>query len=98
MDGFVDCFLAVSSLDFFYTVFPSNLKSTSIALSTIMYTVGDYLGVFMITASLVAYLYGRDESCEDDILIINGREYPHKIISSLSAEIERSLASWMSIA
>ncbi|GLJ37015.1 hypothetical protein SUGI_0750050 [Cryptomeria japonica] len=49
-----------------------------------------------ITASSVAYLYGREESDEDNPLIVNGREYPRKIVSSLSAEIERTLGSWIS--
>ncbi|KAH9308864.1 hypothetical protein KI387_036775, partial [Taxus chinensis] len=49
-----------------------------------------------ITASSVAYLYGREESDGDQFLRVNGREYPRKTVSGLSAQIERTLASCIS--
>lgn len=51
-----------------------------------------------ITCSSVAHLYGRDDSDADDFSTVNGRGYPHKIVSGggLSTEIERTVASCIS--
>ncbi|GLJ39406.1 hypothetical protein SUGI_0804820 [Cryptomeria japonica] len=49
IQGLANCFHVVGSLDFFYTEFQPNLRSTAIALSSIMYAVADYLSVFMVT-------------------------------------------------
>lgn len=47
-----------------------------------------------VSASSLAYIYGRDESSLDDFLFVNGREYPHKIVLSdgRSSEIKQTLA------
>lgn len=51
-----------------------------------------------ITRSSVAHLYGRDDSDADDFSTVNGRGYPHKIVSGggLSTEIERTVGSCIS--
>ncbi|XP_031476222.1 putative RNA polymerase II subunit B1 CTD phosphatase RPAP2 homolog [Nymphaea colorata] len=51
-----------------------------------------------ITASSLVYIYGRDESAVDDFLLVNGREYPRKIVigDGLSSEIKQTLAGCLS--
>lgn len=46
-----------------------------------------------ITCSSLAYIYGCDESSQEDFLEVNGREYPYKIVlrDGLSAEIRRTI-------
>ncbi|XP_057963100.1 putative RNA polymerase II subunit B1 CTD phosphatase RPAP2 homolog isoform X2 [Malania oleifera] len=47
-----------------------------------------------ITSSSLAYIYGGDESTHEDFLLVNGREYPRKIVLSdgRSSEIKQTLA------
>ncbi|XP_059066198.1 protein NRT1/ PTR FAMILY 3.1-like [Cryptomeria japonica] len=47
--GLANCFHAVGYLDFFYNEFPSNLRSTALALASCMYALGDYLTAILIT-------------------------------------------------
>ncbi|WOL02341.1 RNA polymerase II subunit B1 CTD phosphatase [Canna indica] len=46
-----------------------------------------------ITCSSLAYIYGCDESFQEDFLVVNGREYPHKIVlrDGQSSEIRRTI-------
>ncbi|CAN1170659.1 Putative RNA polymerase II subunit B1 CTD phosphatase RPAP2 homolog [Linum perenne] len=46
-----------------------------------------------VTSSSLAYIYGKDDSSRDDYLSVNGREYPHKIVSAdgHSSEIKRTV-------
>lgn len=46
-----------------------------------------------LSSSSLAYIYGRDESCHEDFLSVNGREYPRKIVlpDGLSSEIKQTL-------
>ncbi|OVA13023.1 Protein of unknown function DUF408 [Macleaya cordata] len=47
-----------------------------------------------ITSSSLAYIYGREESSQEEFLLVNGREYPCKIVLSdgRSSEIKQTLA------
>ncbi|XP_042009221.1 putative RNA polymerase II subunit B1 CTD phosphatase RPAP2 homolog [Salvia splendens] len=46
-----------------------------------------------ISSSSLAYIYGKEESFHEEYLSVNGREYPHKILSDgRSAEIKHTLA------
>eukprot|EP00268_Persea_americana_P003385 TRINITY_DN11027_c0_g1_i1.p1 TRINITY_DN11027_c0_g1~~TRINITY_DN11027_c0_g1_i1.p1 ORF type:complete len:455 (-),score=83.71 TRINITY_DN11027_c0_g1_i1:449-1813(-) len=51
-----------------------------------------------LSASSLAYIYGRDESSQDDFLFVNGREYPRKVALSdgLSSEIKQTFAGCVS--
>ncbi|XP_022730560.1 putative RNA polymerase II subunit B1 CTD phosphatase RPAP2 homolog isoform X2 [Durio zibethinus] len=51
-----------------------------------------------ITSSSLAYIYGRDESFQEEYLTVNGREYPQKIVlrDGLSSEIKETLAGCIS--
>ena len=46
------------------------------------------------TSSSLAYIYGRDESCHEEYLFVNGREYPSKVVlpDGRSSEIKQTLA------
>lgn len=46
-----------------------------------------------ITCSSLAYVYGCDESAEEDFLMVNGREYPRKIVlkDDRSSEIRQTI-------
>ncbi|KAJ0979994.1 hypothetical protein J5N97_015468 [Dioscorea zingiberensis] len=46
-----------------------------------------------ITSSSIAYVYGHNESSHEDFLIVNGREYPRKIVlkDGKSSEIRQTL-------
>ncbi|KAK7278764.1 hypothetical protein RJT34_23800 [Clitoria ternatea] len=48
-----------------------------------------------VTSSSLAYIYGKDESCHEEYLLVNGREYPYKIVltDGRSSEIKQTLAS-----
>ncbi|KAG5126505.1 hypothetical protein JHK82_027340 [Glycine max] len=48
-----------------------------------------------ITSSSLAYIYGRDESFQEEYLSVNGREYPCKVVlaDGRSSEIKQTLAS-----
>ncbi|KAK7345200.1 hypothetical protein VNO77_15776 [Canavalia gladiata] len=48
-----------------------------------------------ITSSSLAHIYGRDESCHEEYLSVNGREYPSKVVltDGRSSEIKQTLAS-----
>ncbi|XP_058082036.1 putative RNA polymerase II subunit B1 CTD phosphatase RPAP2 homolog [Magnolia sinica] len=47
-----------------------------------------------VSASSLAYIYGRDESSQDEFLYVDGREYPCKIVLSdgRSSEIKQTLS------
>lgn len=47
------------------------------------------------TSSSLAYIYGRDESFQEEYLSVNGREYPCKVVlaDGRSSEIKQTLAS-----
>lgn len=51
-----------------------------------------------VSASSLAYIYGRDESSQDDFLFVNGREYPRKVSLSdgRSSEIKQTFAGCIS--
>ncbi|KAF9591686.1 hypothetical protein IFM89_005558 [Coptis chinensis] len=51
-----------------------------------------------ITSSSLAYIYGQDESSHQEFLLVNGREYPEKIvlIDGRSLEIKQALAGCLS--
>lgn len=51
-----------------------------------------------ISSSSLAYIYGRDDSFHEEYLSVNGREYPHKIVSTdgRSSEIKQTLARCLS--
>ncbi|MED6123780.1 hypothetical protein PIB30_052605 [Stylosanthes scabra] len=51
-----------------------------------------------ISSSSLAYIYGSDESSQEEYLLVNGREYLHKIVLSdgRSSEIKQTLASSLS--
>ncbi|MED6182469.1 hypothetical protein PIB30_028735 [Stylosanthes scabra] len=51
-----------------------------------------------ISSSSLAYIYGSDESSQEEYLSVNGREYLHKIVLSdgRSSEIKQTLASCLS--
>nr|XP_010921352.1 putative RNA polymerase II subunit B1 CTD phosphatase RPAP2 homolog [Elaeis guineensis] len=46
-----------------------------------------------ITCSSLAYIYGQNESSQDDFLLVNGREYPHKTVlgDGKSLEIRQTI-------
>lgn len=46
-----------------------------------------------VTSSSLAYIYGKDESSHEDYLMVNGREYPRKIVlrDSCSSEIKQTI-------
>ena len=46
------------------------------------------------TSSSLAYIYGSDESCHEEYLSVNGREYPSKVVlpDGRSSEIKQTLA------
>lgn len=46
------------------------------------------------TSSSLAFIYGRDESCHEEYLFVNGREYPSKVVlpDGRSSEIKQTLA------
>ncbi|XP_024021958.1 putative RNA polymerase II subunit B1 CTD phosphatase RPAP2 homolog isoform X2 [Morus notabilis] len=46
------------------------------------------------TSSTLAYIYGRDESLHEEYAVVNGREYPEKIVfgDGRSSEIKQTLA------
>ncbi|ERN03253.1 putative RNA polymerase II subunit B1 CTD phosphatase RPAP2 homolog isoform X1 [Amborella trichopoda] len=47
-----------------------------------------------VTASSMAYIYGRAESAEEEFVVVDGREYPHKFVlgDGLSSEIKETLS------
>uniref|UniRef100_A0A1D1Z564 RNA polymerase II subunit B1 CTD phosphatase RPAP2 homolog n=1 Tax=Anthurium amnicola TaxID=1678845 RepID=A0A1D1Z564_9ARAE len=47
-----------------------------------------------ITCSSLAFVYGKEESLQDDFLCVNGREYPDKIVlgDGRSSEIKQTMA------
>lgn len=47
-----------------------------------------------ISSSSLAFVYGHDDSNNEEYLSVNGREYPHKIVLSdgRSTEIKQTLA------
>ncbi|CAK7324199.1 unnamed protein product [Dovyalis caffra] len=47
-----------------------------------------------ITSSTLAYIYGKDESSHEEYLMVNGREYPRKIVlgDGRSSEIQQTIA------
>ncbi|GMI74830.1 hypothetical protein HRI_001152300 [Hibiscus trionum] len=51
-----------------------------------------------ITSSSLAYIYGRDDTSQEEYLSVNGREYPQKIIlrDGRSSEIKETLAGYIS--
>ena len=46
------------------------------------------------TSSTLAYIYGRDDSLHEEYLLVNGRDYPQKIVlgDGRSSEIKQTLA------
>lgn len=46
-----------------------------------------------LTCSSLAYIYGQDESSQDDFLLVNGREYPCKTVlgDGKSLEIRQTI-------
>ncbi|KAK4427571.1 putative RNA polymerase II subunit B1 CTD phosphatase RPAP2 [Sesamum alatum] len=47
-----------------------------------------------VTSSSLAYIYGREERFHEEYLSVNGREYPHKVVTpdGRSSEIKQTLA------
>jgi hypothetical protein len=46
-----------------------------------------------VTSSSLAYVYGKDESSHEEYLMVNGREYPRKIVlgDGRSFEIQQTI-------
>lgn len=51
-----------------------------------------------ITSSSLAYIYGRDERLHEEFLLVNGKEYPQKIVlgDGRSSEIKQTLSGCLS--
>ncbi|KAJ6677376.1 hypothetical protein OIU85_010535 [Salix viminalis] len=51
-----------------------------------------------VTSSSLAYVYGKDESSHEEYLMVNGREYPRKIVSGdgRSSEIQQTIEGCLS--
>lgn len=51
-----------------------------------------------VTCFSLAYIYGQDETSQEEFSDVNGREYPHKIsmIGGRSLEIKQTLAGCIS--
>jgi len=47
-----------------------------------------------VSSSSLAYIYGKEESAHEEFLLVNGKEYPRRIImvDGLSSEIKQTIA------
>ncbi|KAM7524395.1 hypothetical protein LguiA_014297 [Lonicera macranthoides] len=83
IDGIADVFWAAGSLEFLYGQAPESMRSTTLALYSVVISMGSYLGTFMVT--MIHKYTGKEKNWLPDRNLNRGKlDYYYWLITGLS--------------